>query len=211
MSSELWLFDAEGDVGRLQRSLHRHIATVVAMSDVNSLVQRETFPRALIIVTDSWRTEGKRKLSNAVQYAKSVPTIVVDHAFDLRVAKELASAGVHDYLDINVLTADRLDASLEFSVARHQHNTEDNMSPLINALPGRDIDAMRAIICDLPKRQREVFDLLASFLPPKELAEKLGTRCQTVHNQIAKLKQRFGVASRDELVVISVFYQPPPR
>jgi len=53
----------------------------------------------------------------------------------------------------------------------------------------------------LTPREREVLKLYAECRNTKCIAQRLGTRPQTVRNQLARIEQKLGVDSREELLV----------
>ena len=51
----------------------------------------------------------------------------------------------------------------------------------------------------IPKRQREIADLVASGLTDSEIARRLGLSVRTVESHVSRLLRRFGVRARGEV------------
>jgi len=64
--------------------------------------------------------------------------------------------------------------------------------------PGSDGDGN--LLALLTGREREVLRLYLESFNAKEVARRLGTRPQTVRNQLASIEQKVGVEGREELV-----------
>jgi DNA-binding CsgD family transcriptional regulator len=56
----------------------------------------------------------------------------------------------------------------------------------------------------LTRREREVLQLYLELLNAKKVARRLGTRAQTVRNQLAAIEHKLGLSSREELVAFAV-------
>jgi DNA-binding CsgD family transcriptional regulator len=57
-----------------------------------------------------------------------------------------------------------------------------------------------ALLATLSAREREVLALYLKLLNPKAVASRLGTRPQTVRNQLASIEHKLGVRSTEELI-----------
>jgi len=66
-----------------------------------------------------------------------------------------------------------------------------------DAPSGEDDDRLSA----LTPREREVLMLYVECQNPKCIANRLGTRPQTVKNQLARIEHKLGVNSREALLV----------
>jgi DNA-binding NarL/FixJ family response regulator len=210
MKFDIWIVAAGFKQGAEQvaRLLDGQPVAIVSQQELNSLNGPSDSPAVLVAVTDSWSSTSKEHLKRVAQHASLLPVVVIDQSFNTRIARQLAVQNVQDYLGLQDVSADRLAASLEGAIIRHGHHAVRSLLPLIAARPDLEASSLREIMHDLSPSEREVFDLLITCLPTDELAARLGKSPQTIRNQIAALKQRFAVHSREDLVVISILCLP---
>jgi DNA-binding CsgD family transcriptional regulator len=62
----------------------------------------------------------------------------------------------------------------------------------------------QALLDKLTAREREVLNLFLKLLNDKRVARQLGTRIQTVKNQLASIEHKLGVSSRGELIALAL-------
>lgn len=62
--------------------------------------------------------------------------------------------------------------------------------------------AFMALLEGLSPRERQVFDLFAERKTDRQMARALGTRLQTVRNQMANIGKKLGTTSRQQLMVL---------
>ncbi|MCI0358692.1 MAG: helix-turn-helix transcriptional regulator [Planctomycetaceae bacterium] len=69
-----------------------------------------------------------------------------------------------------------------------------------------------AKLSTLTPREREVLDFWLQLLNPKAVAKRLGTRPQTVRNQLAAIQHKLGTRSHEELIakVLGYLAAAPP-
>ncbi|MBI2479135.1 MAG: response regulator transcription factor [Planctomycetia bacterium] len=136
----------------------------------------------------------------------SIPVLVIDECFDDEFSRLLLEGGVLDYLDAVNLSCAKLQRRIEWAILRNGHRaTAPTLS--VNhdtAAGGHNAPECREILNRLAPRGRQVLDLLATGLTPKQIASKLGTKPKTVWNQLANLRLRFGVNSNHALGLLVI-------
>jgi two-component system response regulator FixJ len=94
---------------------------------------------------------------------------------------------------------------------RQRSDDVDGNSILLGALLGAEVNwgKLHCIYSELPPRERQVLDLLVGGLEFKQIAASLGSRPATIRVQLAKLRQKFGVQTNQQLVILVVrmFYE----
>jgi DNA-binding CsgD family transcriptional regulator len=110
-----------------------------------------------------------------------------------------------DYLDGANLSAAKLLRRIEWAVIRNGHRLPGS-DPRTGNTADRDRKSLerRQTLDGLPPRERQVLELLASGLTPKQIAARCGTRSKTVWTQLAKLRFRFNVNSNHALSVLNL-------
>jgi DNA-binding NarL/FixJ family response regulator len=85
--------------------------------------------------------------------------------------------------------------------------TQENLP---HALNSRRAESLAQKFNSLSPRERVVARLFLQELCDKKVARQLGTRPQTVRNQITSIEKKLGVESREELVLclLAVFSRP---
>lgn len=163
-------------------------------------------PAVLVTVVHSQQSDCMSELEDLLLYSVALPIIVVDQAFQSNHGAALVARGAQDYLDASQLNADEFCRRIELAVLRHR---PDRKRFPADALPAKDWKELWTVLQSLPSREREVLDLLIAGVIPKRIASRLGTKCQTVINQITRLREKFGADTREQLVifVLHTMYQ----
>jgi DNA-binding NarL/FixJ family response regulator len=131
----------------------------------------------------------------------SRPVLVIDEGFDEDYGHLLLKRGALDYLDMRHLSSTKLLRRIEWAILRNGHR-ENSRTISANHRPaaeGPNSTAFQQLPGSVGARARQVLELLAVGMTPKQIASKLGTSPKTVWNQLAGLRLRFGVNSNHAL------------
>jgi DNA-binding CsgD family transcriptional regulator len=134
----------------------------------------------------------------------SRPVLVIDECFDGDYGHVLLERGSQDYLGAENLSSEELQRCIEWAILRNGHLATAAAIPSDHGIADGSHGASeyQQILNSLGPRARQVLELLATGLPPKQIAMKLGTSPKTVWNQLADLRLRFDVTSNHALSVL---------
>lgn len=163
------------------------------------LADKSQRPDAIVGVTHSRRTNLASDMESLLGHAAVVPLVVIDQGFQMDHGARLIQQGAQDYLDAANLAAADLCRRIELAIVRHRPQRERIPTA---ALPSQDWKTLLTVLGNLPARERQVLDLLIGGAIPKQIAAKLGTKCQTVNNQIASLRKKFGAGTCSQLIIL---------
>lgn len=163
-------------------------------------------PCVVLCVACSRREESLDLVRETLRNAGSIPVVVIDERFESDCARLLIGCGASDYLDAQHLCAEKLLRGIEWAILRNGHRAFAPASPPTRRADdyGHEASELRQALNALPPRERQVLQLLAVGLTPKQIAARCGTRPKTVWTQLTKLRSRFEVDSNYALSVLGL-------
>ena len=217
MAAELWVVECGGEISEPVR---RDVMDWLAGFDVEALTFSESLeqirdadfclvpPIAIVGLIHSLEADRQALFERSACLASVAACVMLDVSFDERLGSELLRAGTQDYLDVTRLDADELTRRIEYAVIRSEPRESAIAGPALN-----DVEWQRVndVYRGLPQRERQVLDLLIAMRDPKQIARELGTEYTTVRTQTKSLRDKFGVESTQQLVVLmmhALYHRP---
>ena len=162
-------------------------------------------PDALVAHVNSIDADGRATIHQLQPYFNRWPSIAVDESFDAEFGKHLITLGVQEYMKAADATSEQIRWRIDLAVLRKDRHPPHRVPPEPASLRKESSHAhLSSVLTCLPPRQRQVLDLLVDGHSPKRIAAKLGTKQQTVRNQIATLRDKLGVESPQQLVIVTL-------
>jgi len=162
---------------------------------------------ASICVGCSRDASNRTIFEGLIQFAAKSPIVILDEGFDEHYGMGLVAQGIEDYIDISLPSHRKeLRQRLVWSVLRHRVRLLRQM-PLLHSAAYEncpDWSELYRIYLGLPPRERQVLDLLAAGLEPKQIARRLAIRWSTVRNHVKNLRDKFHAHSVSQLVNLTV-------
>jgi DNA-binding NarL/FixJ family response regulator len=210
MAADLWMVDFGGEMSEARRG---EVMGWLAGFDIATMTSTEagerlrdgnaklTRPCAVVGLLHSSEADRRAVLETAECLGAVVACVILDLSFDERLGGELLRGGVQDYLDLTRLDADELIRRIEYAVIRSEPRVPSIAGSVLTAIEWQRVND---VYHGLPRREREVLDLLIAMRDQKQIARELGTKYTTVRTQINNLREKFGVDSTQRLVVLMV-------
>jgi len=217
MAADLWVVEFAGEVSCTVR---HDVANWLAAFDVCVLRVEETLkhkantdfdrirPCAVVGLAASAQVSRTVLLERAARLATLAACVIVDETFDERLGGDLLRVGVQEYLDVTRADETELIRRIEYAVVRNESRECQGVGCRLKPV---DWQRTNDIYHGLPRREREVLDLLIALRDPKQIARELGTGWTTVRTQTKNIREKFGVASTQQLItlVLHTLYQRP--
>jgi len=220
MAADLWIVDFGGEISETLRGnvigwlAGFDVVTMTAGEASEQLCDSDTNrarPCAIVGLLHSAEADREAVLETAECLGSLVACVILDLSFDERLGSELLRAGAQDYLNLTRLDAEELIRRIEYAVIRSEARGPSVGGPVLSDLEWQRVnDVYHA----LPRREREVLDLLIAMRDQKQIARGLGKAYTTVRTQINSLRKKFGVDSTQQLVVLLVhalYHRPTAR
>ncbi len=210
---DLWLVDCAGRSGIQTILGHLDGLRVKVIESAGDLPQQgegglSASPCAVLALVNSRKQASRSLIEPLLKSIGSTPLLVLDERFDDRFAQSVLTHGALDYLDTARVTTDKLLRRIEWAILRNGHRAAAT-SRDTNRDDGQVPIESRQRLEQLAPRGRQILELLATGLTPKQISCQLGTRPKTVWNQLAELRGRFAVDSNHALALL--FLQRAPE
>lgn len=168
---------------------------VITYASAQQLLEQrpdENSPGCILLDVRMPGLSGQELQSRLTEVGSTLPIVFLTGYMDITATLKALKAGAHNFF-IKPVRSDELLKGIEKAIARHQTAL---------ALKG-ELEALRAQLCTLTPRQRQIFKIIAQGKTNKHAARELGSSERTIKAHRQVIMEKMKVQSPAQLVTIA--------